>query len=406
MADPISNSTEKENRRIVRTFAWASFLNDVGSDIIYPIWPLFVTEILKANMAALGFIDGLGEAIVSIAKAVSGFWSDKIRRRKRFIWVGYLMGAASRVGYALSTIWQHLIPFRILDRAGKIRGAPRDAVVADISTDQNRAKHFGILRTADYAGALVGIILCLLLFPVLGYYRLFMLAAVPSLLGALLVILQFKERRPADSRIFKGLKLKDLSGSFLLFLILSALFSLGNFTYSFLMIYAKQIGFKVTFIPVLYLIFTLAATLTSYFFGQLADRIGRRAVLLLSFLFWASICLMVILTHARPFLWLIFITYGLHKGALEPVQGALVAELAPTDYRASCIGTYQMVIGLSALPASLIAGLLWDQIGLNAPFYFSLGLTLIASLMLFFIKENQRSAAPNDFNNTLRINPT
>ncbi len=115
------------NRKIVHTFAWASFLNDIGSDIIYPIWPLFVTEILKANMAALGFIDGLGEAIVSIAKAISGFWSDRIRRRKQFIWTGYLMASLSRFGYAISTIWQHLIPFRILDRAGKIRGAPRDA---------------------------------------------------------------------------------------------------------------------------------------------------------------------------------------------------------------------------------------------------------------------------------------
>ncbi len=389
MTNKNSTPQESENQKIVRTFAWASFLNDMGSDIIYPVWPLFVTEVLKANMAALGFLDGLGEAIVSIAKAISGFWSDKIRRRKRFIWVGYLMGSLSRLGYAISTIWQHLIPFRILDRAGKIRGAPRDAVIADVSNDQNRGRNFGLLRTADYAGAIVGIGLCLLLLQFLTYRTLFMLAAIPSAIGAWLVIIRFKEERPATSRVYKGLRFKDLSGNFILFLILSAIFSIGNFTYSFLMIYARQLGFKVTFIPVLYLIFTVAATLTSYPFGRLADKIGRRAVLLMAFFFWLLICTMIIYTQSYLVLWLIFILYGLHKGALEPVQGALVAELAPVQFRASCIGTYQMVIGLCAFPASFIAGLLWDKIDLKAPFYLSLGLTCIASIMLIFIKENQ-----------------
>ncbi len=388
-----NSQTSADSSRTIRIFAWASFLNDVGSDIIYPIWPLFVTEILKANMAVLGFIDGLGEAIVSIAKAVSGFWSDKIRRRKRFIWIGYLMGSASRIGYALSTVWQHLIPFRILDRAGKIRSAPRDAVVADLSTEQNRAKHFGLLRTADYAGALVGILLCILLFQLVGYRHLFMFAALPSLIGAALVILKFKEKRLADSTIYKGLRFRDLSGNFLLFLILSAIFSIGNFTYSFLLIHAKQIGFKTSFIPVLYLVFSLAATVTSYPFGKLADKIGRKTVLYLAFLFWAILCLLIIFTRRLEYLWLIFIFYGLHKGALEPIQGTLVAELAPEKYRASCIGTYQMIIGLCAFPASFVAGLMWDKIGYTAPFYLSLALTIIASGLMLWIREPNKTVS-------------
>jgi len=127
---------QKETRKTVRTFALASFLNDLGSDMIYPIWPFFVISVLGANMAVLGFIDGLGEAIVSISQAASGYISDRIRKRKIFIWTGYLLGSSSRVGYALSTVWQHLIPFRVLDRAGKIRGAPRDAIIADISSKE------------------------------------------------------------------------------------------------------------------------------------------------------------------------------------------------------------------------------------------------------------------------------
>lgn len=137
------NSLEENkyhSKKVVRTFAAASFLNDMGSDIIYPIWPLFVTEVLKANMTALGFLDGLGNALVSISKAASGYFSDRLKKRKAFIWIGYLFGAFSRIGYAFSSVWTHLIPFRILDRGGKIRGAPRDAYIADVSTQKNRGK--------------------------------------------------------------------------------------------------------------------------------------------------------------------------------------------------------------------------------------------------------------------------
>jgi len=129
---------QRETKKTIRTFALASFLNDLGSDMIHPIWPLFVTTFLGANMAVLGFIDGLGEAMVSISQAASGYISDRIRKRKVFIWTGYLFGAVSRIGYALSMIWQHLIPFRMIDRTGKIRSIPRDAIVADISTQENR----------------------------------------------------------------------------------------------------------------------------------------------------------------------------------------------------------------------------------------------------------------------------
>jgi MFS family permease len=144
---------EGQTRKTVRTFAIASFLNDMGSDIIYPVWPLFVTQVLKADMAALGLLDGLGEALVSLSQAASGYLSDRIRKRKVFIWVGYLCGALSRFGYAAASVWQHLIPFRVLDRAGKMRGAPRDALVADVSTDENRGRHFGLLRAMDNLGA-------------------------------------------------------------------------------------------------------------------------------------------------------------------------------------------------------------------------------------------------------------
>jgi len=379
----------KENKKTVRIFAWASFLNDMGSDIIYPVWPLFVTEILKANMAVLGLVDGLGEAIVSIAKALSGYWSDRIRKRKGFIWSGYLMGAASRIGYAISTVWQHLIPFRILDRAGKIRGAPRDAIIADVSTNDNRGKNFGLMRMADHSGAVVGILICLALFEKIGYRSLFMLAAIPSLISVLLILIKIKEPGHTKKVIYKGMTFRDLDRNFILYMVLSGIFAVGNFTYSFLLIRAKQIGFKEALVPVLYLVYTLSASLTAYPFGRLADRIGRKTVMQLSFLLWGLVCLDVIFFQSKVMIFLMFIIYGLHKGAIEPVQSTIVSELAPEKYRASSLGAYQMLIGLCALPASLIAGFLWDKIGSLAPFYLSLGLTVIASALMIFVKESK-----------------
>ncbi|MEM4598216.1 MAG: MFS transporter [Candidatus Diapherotrites archaeon] len=380
---------EKEEKKTVRTFALASFLNDLGSDIIYPIWPLFVTSVLGANMAVLGFIDGLGEALVSISQAVSGYASDKLRRRKVFIWTGYVFGAVSRVGYAFSTAWPHLIPFRVLDRAGKIRAAPRDAMIADVSSNENRGRNFGLLRTMDNLGAVLGILVCLALFPILGYKNLFILASVPSFIAALLVFLFIKETK-SETRIYKGFRLKDLTKNFKLFLFLSAIFALGSFSYSFLLVFSKVAGFKVVFVPVLYLLFTFVASLFSLPAGKLSDRIGRKPLIMVSYVFWASVCFIFIYFRSIEAIVLAFIFYGLHKGALDPVQKTFVSELAPERYRASALGAFQMVIGLCALPASAFAGFLWDYLGIEAPFYVSLALTAISFAMLIFVKQERK----------------
>lgn len=378
-------------KRTVRVFALASFLNDFGADIIYPIWPLFLTEVLKVNMAMLGFIDGLGDAIVSISSAASGYVSDRIRKRKVFVWVGYLCGGISRLGYAISTAWTHIIPFRVLDRAGKIRSSPRDAIIADISTQDNRGKHFGLLRAMDNLGAVFGIITSIILLKYLGYRNLFLLAAIPSVVAVALILLFIRENKDGDSRIYKGLTLKDLDGNFRLFVFMSAVFALGSFSYSFLLIFAKQNGFQATSVPVLYLVFAAVASVISLPFGRLSDKIGRKNVLMMSFVFWALVCVNVILLPGYWGIISIFVLFGLHKGALEPVQKAFAAELAPVAFRASSLGGLQMVIGICALPSSLIAGILWDKIGITMPFYFSLGLTITAVVMLLFIRENRKA---------------
>jgi len=383
-----------ETKKTIRTFAAASFFNDFGSDIIAPVWPMFVTQILRANMSALGFLDGLGEALVSLSQAASGYVSDRIRKRKIFVWTGYLCGAASRLGYAAATIWQHLIPFKVLDRIGKMRGAPRDAMVADLSTDQNRGRHFGLMRAMDNLGAVFGITTSILLLNLVGLRHIFALAAIPSVIGAVLVLVRIKEARAPDRKIYKGMSLRHIDRNLALYFGANATFALGAFTYSFLLIYAKTAGFKVGFVPVLYLVFTAAAALFSLPFGRLSDRIGRKAVLFMSFGFWAAVCLGVIAIRGRILVPAVFILYGVHKAALEPVQRTLVAELCVPEFRASMIGGFQMVIGLCAFPASLAAGWLWDKVGRPAPFYLAMGLTVAAAVLLLFVKE-KREVSPD-----------
>lgn len=379
---------EEQSRKTIRTYALASFLNDLGSDIVYPLWPLFVTSVLGANMAVLGFIDGLGEAIVSLSQAASGYVSDRIQRRKVFIWTGYLFGSLSRAGYALSTLWQHLIPFRVLDRMGKIRSAPRDAIIADLSTDQNRGRHFGFLRTMDNSGAACGVVFCIVFFN-LGYRNLFLIAALPSFVAAAIILIFASEPRKPRSNAFKGFSLKHLDANFWLFLILSALFALGSFSYSFLLLYAFESGSRTAVLPVYYLIFTLVAALFSLPFGRLADAIGRKPVLLMSFLFWGGTCAGLLYLNGAIGSVLCFVLYGLNRAALEPIQRTLVAELAPQDLRASTLGGFQMVIGFCALPSSFLAGLLWVNVGRSTPLHLSLILTILSIILLAFVREKK-----------------
>ncbi len=383
-------------------FSAASFLNDFGSDMIYPIWPQFVLGFLGLErLAILGFIDGLGDAIVSLSQAGSGYLSDRTGKRKVFVWTGYLFGGISRLGYALSRIinaWQWLIPFRILDRSGKMRGAPRDAIIADISTDKNRGRNFGLLRAMDNLGAVFGIIACLVLVNLYSLDflpSLLAIASVPSLIGATLVFLFIRDRK--TGKIHKGLSLKNLNINLKLFIILSAFFALGSFSYSFLLIYVGSLNAESPVLPLIeiqilfYLTFTVVASITALPFGWLADKTSRKTVLILSFLFWGLVCFGFPYATSLAAFALLFILYGLHKGAIEPSQRALISELAPTEYRASALGAFQMITGLCALPASFMAGVLWVALGSYAPFYLSLVLTAIASLLLLLVKESRRS---------------
>jgi len=390
--DEVSNGASRRIRNpsgAIRTFAAASFLNDMGSDMIYPVWPLFVRDTLGASMTALGLLDGLGDAVVSLSQAGSGYLSDRLQKRKVFIWIGYAMGALSRVGYSLSRTWAAVVPFRILDRAGKIRSAPRDAIIADLSTAQNRGANFGLLRTADNFGAVAGILACLALVEVFSLSTIFLIAALPSAIGAAAVFLCIRDRPAAAVHAFKGIRLKHLSVDFRRFLIVSAIFSLGAFSYSFLLLYARDSGLAATSLPLFYLVFTLVAALSSYPAGRLADRLGRKPMIGVGFALWLLVCLGFLLAQSALAIGFLFALYGLHRGVMETVSKVFVAELCPPELRASSLGGYQMVIGLCSLPASFLAGGLWDAFGREAPMGLAILLTAVALGLLITVKETR-----------------
>lgn len=388
-------SSSKNKQKNIRVFASATFLNDLGSDMIASIWPLFVTGVLKANMSMLGFLDGIGNSLVSISKAFAGYLSDRTGKRKVFIWLGYLMAALGRFGFALSRTWAHLIPFKILERLGKERSAPRDALVSESSLPGRLGRNFGFLRAMDHLGGITGILISIVLVRLLGFRAILMLGALPTLISVILILAFIrKPEKKITSRMSLGPP-KKVHRAFKSFLTISALYALSAFSYSFLLLFAKNRGFAFNNIPVLYLIITASASAASLSAGRLSDRLGRKPVLGTAYLFWMAVCIILPLVQAPLFIVFGLILYGAHLGIVNPTWRAMAAEMSPEEHRAGYIGIFQMVTGLCALPASFIAGLLWDKIGMRAPFYFSFGLTLLSGILLLFWKTAPQAIPDN-----------
>ena len=379
-------SRREKNKKTVWLFSLGAFLNDLGYYAVITIWPIFVTSVIGASVTFLGFIDGLGDAFVSLSQAGSGFLSDKLRKRKVFIWIGYFFAFVSRLIYAVSYQPWQLIPGKILDRTGKMRDAPRDAIVADITPREKRASAFGILRAADRGGAVFGLLASILLVGYFSYRQMFLLAAIPSLIGSLIVLFFVREHTYAD-HLKPMFSFKFISRDLKIFTFISAIFTLGAFSDSFYILAANRLGVPLKFVPLFFLAFLFFSSIFAIPFGKLSDKIGRLFVVAVSFILFIIVNLIFIFYQSFWVIFIAFVTLGIHSAAYEGNLKTIIAEFAPPPLRSSIIGSFQMLIGLIALPASLIAGILWDGIGLKAPFVLSLAFTFIALLLLFFVRE-------------------
>ena len=378
-------STKKGLGRNVYALAAVSFFTDVSSEMIYPLLPVFLTTVLGASAGFIGAIEGAAESTASLLKLGSGWWSDRIRRRKPLVVAGYTIASAVRPLIAMAQSATQVLIIRVSDRVGKgLRNAPRDALIADSIDPSIRGRAFGFRNAADNAGALLG---PLIAFALLHHWdfslrAVFWLAAIPGAIAVITAVVGVQE----SARHTETGKKTELRGGmgrrFWQILVVIFVFTLGNSTDAFLLLRAKELGVPVALAPILWAVLNFVKSASNVPGGALSDRVGRKPTLIAGWLVYALVyALFARATHAWE-AWVLFASYGLYFGLTEGTQLALVADVAPKDHRGAAYGWYYLAIGVGALPASLLFGLLWDRYGSATAFLVGAALALLAALGL------------------------
>ena len=366
-----------------------SFFADVSSEMLYPITPIFLASVLHAPVEAIGLIEGIAEAVASLFKSVFGHISDRTGKRKPFVLAGYTIAALSKPLIAVAQTWPLVLVARTADRFGKgMRTSPRDALLADYTKPQERARAFGWHRAMDSAGAVVGPLLALLLISATNSNLRLVIAltVIPGLIGAVLV-LTVRESRVAGKRAAAGerpapIPMRQMPRPFLTYLVAWAPFALANSSDIFLILRAKQLGYSTTLTILLYTTYNLVYTLSSPVFGHLADWLGRRQVLIGGLGVFALVYLGFAAVRVPGWLWMLFAVYGLYIAATDGVGKAYAIELVPASVRATAVGLLGTVTGVATLVASTAAGVLWQQVGPWAAFVFGTAGSLVAAAVL------------------------
>lgn len=369
----------------VRVLGVASLFNDIASESIYPIIPIFLTSILGAPVSVVGLIEGIAESISSIVKVVFGSWSDKLGKRKVFVIGGYFLSALSKIILSLAYVWPTVLIARFCDRFGKgIRTSPRDALIADNSVEANRGKSFGFHRALDTSGAVIGPLLGLLALKLTNnnFRLIFFVAFVPGLLCILLLIFFIKEKSKVGTPIFaiKG-AWKNFNRPYKVFLFISLIFTLSRSSDAFIILRAQNLGLTITKTVLVYVLFNFAYAVLATPVGILSDKIGQKGILIGSFFLFSIVSLSFGLAHTSNILWFLFPFYGLYMAVSEGIGKAYIANLVSEEIFGTAFGIYQTIVGVATFFASVIAGLLWAYISVSTPFIFGSVMAAIAGLL-------------------------
>ena len=378
--------------------ATASLFSDISSEMLYPILPVFLTQVLGAGGSVVGLVEGVAETTQNVVQGFSGSLSDRLQRRKPIALAGYLLSALSKPLMGTASAWQGVSGARFADRLGAgARSAPRDALIAASVDEANRGRAFGLEGIGDNAGAFLGPLLAILLLMVLhlDMRLIFYLAVIPGLLAFLMVVFVREERADVQAKSKIDIRLRQFPRPYWKYLLATAAFGIGNSSNAFLILQTRSIGASLTVTILIYAGFNLVAALISYPAGFLSDKFGRRNVLLAAFGIFLAAYLGFALSRNVLVIAALFVLYGLYQGIFRSVGKALASDYVPETLRASSVGWYNTTVGVSGLFASLIAGLLWDRVGHTSVFLFGTAGAVAGAIALFVLVPKSRGAASN-----------
>lgn len=391
--------------RNVFVFGFVSLLNDWSSEITVRILPLFLANVLGVKTTVIGLIEGVADSTATFLKMFSGWFSDKWGKRKPLVLAGYALSSLSKPLFYFANTWPFVLVLRFLDRVGKgVRTSPKDALIADSTEADRQGRAFGYSRAMDPLGAVLGLLTAAALIALgahvvktmtMATFRmLVLLAAGPALIGVLLVVLFIRDQAASgEKRKPPRLSLKGYDRRFKTFLAITVVFTLGNSSDAFLILRAQQIGLSLVEILVLLALFNLLTALVAVPAGILSDRIGRTRIIIAGWLIYGAVYLGFAFVTRAWQIWGLYILYGAYYGATEGVGKALVADVVTaSEKRGTAFGLYNAAVGISALPASFIAGLLWQKWGPAAPFLFGAALSLAAVAALAVLLRSRRPA--------------
>lgn len=378
-----------------------SLFTDLSSQMVFPLIPLYLTTVLGAGAYVVGLVEGAAETTASFFKIISGYLSDKMKKRRIFVQIGYALSAASKPLFALTSLWPVLLTVRVVERFGKgLRDAPRDAIVAETVEPANRGKAFGFQRAMDGLGSVLGAVAAFVFLPIFGYQKIFLYAFLPGLLAVFFTLFIKEKKRlalheiaPEPAITLKG-SFKDFPFKLKLFLVVSFLFTMGQFGYAFIMLKAKAVGAADENIILYYVLFYLIYTLLSVPFGALSDKIGRRYILGFGFTLFAGVALGLAFASSVYLVMGLFCVFGVFFALTDGASRAYVTDLSPKNVKATALGAFHTAIGLAALPGGYFAGILWDKVGPTATFYYGFILA-VGSLALFLFIKEKKYGRPN-----------
>jgi MFS family permease len=368
--------------------AFASLFSDISTEMLYPMLPVFLTQTLGATGSIVGLVDGFAQAAQNIVQGLSGTLSDKLQRRKPVALAGYFLAAISKPLMGLATVWQVVFGARLLDRLGAgARSAPRDALIAASVAPEQRGRAFGLEGVGDNAGAFLGPLVTLfLLYGLhLGIRSVFYLAIIPGLLAFALVVPVKEPRAAVAAEVRIDVSPRQFPPAYWKYLLVTALFGLGNSSNAFLILRTQDIGASLENTILIYAAFNLVAALISYPAGSLTDRWGGRNVLFAAFGIFLIGYLGFALTQNVALIAALFVFYGLYQGIFRTAGKALASSFVPDHLRASGIGWYNTTVGLLQLVASVAAGLLWDRVGHAAVFYYGAFFAAVGLVALIWL---------------------